>query len=90
MIGGSADIRLLGLSIFNISPDFFKNSIPMLYDPQVGGLQGRVRLYNRNKNLLTALQEDEFAVISHLYQLGKELVGGLTALGVKNAYPITT
>jgi len=65
----------------NISPDFFKNSIPMLFDPQVGGLQGRVRLYNRHKNLLTALQEDEFAVISHLYQLGKELVGGLTALG---------
>ncbi|MCD4785503.1 MAG: glycosyltransferase family 2 protein [Candidatus Eremiobacteraeota bacterium] len=65
----------------NVAPNFFKNAIPLLYDPQVGGLQGRVRLYNRHKNLLTALQEDEFAVVSHLYQLGKELVGGLTALG---------
>ena len=65
----------------DISPDFFKNSIPMMSDPKVGGLQGRVRLYNKDVNLLTALQEDEFAIIAHLYQLGKELIGGLTALG---------
>jgi len=65
----------------DVAPNFFKKSIPLLYDPNVGGLQGRVRLYNRDKNLLTSLQEDEFAVISHLYQLGKELIGGLTALG---------
>lgn len=65
----------------DISPDFLKKSIPMLADPTVGGVQGRVRLYNREKNYLTRLQEDEFAIISHLYQLGKEHVGGLTALG---------
>lgn len=65
----------------NVAPDFFQNSIPMMADPRVGGLQGRVRLYNKDTNLLTKLQEDEFAVISHLYQIGKEMIGGMTALG---------
>ena len=65
----------------DVSPDFLKKSIPLLADPKVGGVQGRVRLYNRKKNFLTHLQEDEFAIISHLYQIGKEQVGGLTALG---------
>jgi len=65
----------------DVSPDFLKKSIPLLADPGVGGVQGRVRLYNRRKNILTMLQEDEFAIICHLYQLGKEMVGGLTALG---------
>ncbi len=65
----------------NVCPDFLNNSIHLLADPKVGGLQGRVRLYNKDANLLTSLQEDEFAVISHLYQLGKELIDGVTALG---------
>lgn len=65
----------------DVAPDFLKESIHLMADPEVGGLQGRVRLYNKDVNLLTALQEDEFAVIAHLYQLGKELIGGLTALG---------
>lgn len=65
----------------SVSPNFFKNSIYLLADPKVGGLQGRVRLYNKDCNFLTKLQEDEFAVVSHLYQIGKELIGGLTALG---------
>jgi 1,2-diacylglycerol 3-beta-glucosyltransferase len=65
----------------NVCPDFLNNSIHLLADPKVGGLQGRVRLYNKDTNILTSLQEDEFAVISHLYQLGKELIDGVTALG---------
>jgi 1,2-diacylglycerol 3-beta-glucosyltransferase len=65
----------------NAAPDFLKKSIPLLADPKVGGVQGRVRLYNRDKNILTSLQDDEFAALSHLFQIGKEQLGGLTALG---------
>lgn len=64
-----------------VDPGFLKKAVPYLYDEHVGGVQGRVRIYNASKNLLTALQEDEFAVIAHLTQMGKDYISGLTALG---------
>jgi cellulose synthase/poly-beta-1,6-N-acetylglucosamine synthase-like glycosyltransferase len=64
-----------------VDPGFIEKSIYYLSDPKVAGVQGKVRMYNKNKNLLTALQDDEFAIVSHLYQMGKEAIGGITALG---------
>jgi 1,2-diacylglycerol 3-beta-glucosyltransferase len=64
-----------------VDPNFLKKAIPYLYDERVGGVQGRVRIYNAQKNFLTALQEDEFAVIAHLTQMGKDFTAGFTALG---------
>jgi 1,2-diacylglycerol 3-beta-glucosyltransferase len=39
-------------------------------DPRVGGVQARVRIYNRY-SLLTWLQDVEFAVLGRLWQLGR-------------------
>jgi 1,2-diacylglycerol 3-beta-glucosyltransferase len=39
-------------------------------DPEVGGLQSLVRIYNRGR-LLTWMQDLEFAVYGHLYQAGR-------------------
>jgi 1,2-diacylglycerol 3-beta-glucosyltransferase len=64
-----------------VEPDFIEKSIHLLAQPDTGGVQGRVRMYNRDKNILTSLQDDEFAVVSHLYQQGKDYIGGVTALG---------
>ena len=39
-------------------------------DPEVGGLQSLVRIYNRGR-LLTWMQDIEFSVYGHLYQAGR-------------------
>ncbi|MHB2015641.1 MAG: glycosyltransferase family 2 protein [Candidatus Xenobia bacterium] len=64
-----------------VEPGFLRKTVPYLYDPKVGGVQGRVRIYNHDRNVLTALQEDEFAVLAHLTQIGKDRVEGVTCLG---------
>ncbi|MBM3461085.1 MAG: glycosyltransferase family 2 protein [Armatimonadetes bacterium] len=64
-----------------VEPNFLVKTVACLYDPQVGGVQGRVRIYNSDHNALTAVQEDEFSVFAHLVQLGKDALNGLTALG---------
>lgn len=63
-----------------VSPNFLANCIPYLYGDKVGGVQGRVRIYNSKKNLLTEFQNDEFSVICHLMQKGRQIVKGMTAL----------
>lgn len=64
-----------------VEPNFLVKTVAYLYDPQVGGVQGRVRIYNPKQNILTAVQEDEFSVLAHLVQLAKDGIGGMTALG---------
>lgn len=39
-------------------------------DPQVGGVQSLVRIYNRH-NLLTWFQDIEFSIYGHLFQVGR-------------------
>lgn len=64
-----------------VEPNFLVKTVACLYDPKVGGVQGRVRIYNPRENALTAMQEDEFSVFAHLVQMAKDEVNGLTALG---------
>lgn len=63
-----------------VSPNFFANCIPYLYPENAAGVQGRVRIYNSKKNLLTEFQNDEFSVICHLMQKGREIIKGMPAL----------
>lgn len=64
-----------------VEPNFLLKTVAYLYDPEVGGVQGRVRIYNPRQNLLTSMQEDEFSVMAHLVQLAKDALCGMTALG---------
>lgn len=63
-----------------VEPDFLKKSIPLLYAPEVGGVQGRVRICNAHDNILTQLQDDEFSTYAHMVQLCKEFYGGINIL----------
>ena len=44
-----------------VHPDFLEKLMPYLNDPKVQGVQSRVRMYNRNTNFLTNMQDVEFA-----------------------------
>lgn len=64
-----------------VEPNFLVKSVACLFDPQVGGVQGRVRIYNANQNFLTLMQEDEFSVLAHMVQASKDVLNGMTGLG---------
>lgn len=64
-----------------IEPVFLNASIPFFYNPAVGGVQGRVEIYNPHINTVTMLQRDEFTFFNHLVQQYKDIMGGLTGLG---------
>jgi cellulose synthase/poly-beta-1,6-N-acetylglucosamine synthase-like glycosyltransferase len=63
-----------------VDPDFLKKSVSYLYDPQVAGVQGRVRILNAGENFLTSLQDDEFATFAHMVQISKDAYGGVMIL----------
>jgi 1,2-diacylglycerol 3-beta-glucosyltransferase len=64
-----------------VAPDFLKNAVSYLYEPEVGGVQGRVQIYNAAASRLTSVQSDEFSIFNHLSQVTKDIFGGVTALG---------
>lgn len=64
-----------------VKPDFLSKSIPLLFREKVAGVQGRVKLYNPDENLVTRLQNDEFLIFNHLALKGKDLLGGVACLG---------
>ncbi|MGA1793766.1 MAG: glycosyltransferase [Thermoplasmatota archaeon] len=64
-----------------VPPDFLENAIPYFKDPKVGGVQGKVRIFNRLDNTLTEIQDDEFASFNRAVQRSRDAVGGAVALG---------
>jgi 1,2-diacylglycerol 3-beta-glucosyltransferase len=64
-----------------MAPDFLLHAVAPLADPRVCGVQGQVRMYNRERNALTRVQDDEFAIHIELLQLGRERLHGACALG---------
>lgn len=65
-----------------MAPDFLRRAVaPLVADPGVCGVQGQVRMYNRDRNFLTRAQDDEFAIQNELLQLGRARLGGACALG---------
>jgi cellulose synthase/poly-beta-1,6-N-acetylglucosamine synthase-like glycosyltransferase len=63
-----------------VDADFLKKSVSYLYEPQVAGVQGRVRILNAGENFLTSLQDDEFATFAHMVQISKDAYGGVMIL----------
>ncbi|MGA1821258.1 MAG: glycosyltransferase [Thermoplasmatota archaeon] len=64
-----------------IPPDFIKNAVPYFRDSEVGGVQGKVRIYNKHDNSLTEIQDDEFASFNRAVQRSRDSIGGAVALG---------
>ena len=64
-----------------VEPDFLKIIIPYLNEDGVEGVQSRVRMYNRDENLLTTMQEVEFAVFGNVILRAKDIMGKNAFLG---------
>lgn len=63
-----------------VDKDFFEKTVPYLSAPNIVGVQGRVRIFNKNDNILTRLQDDEFTVFAHMLQMSKSIFGGIMQL----------
>ncbi len=62
-----------------VKPDFLKELIPALEPEQVGAVQARKVIINRNQNFLTRCQDNEMAVDTH-FQVGRDAVKGAVEL----------
>ena len=62
-----------------INPDFIKNLIPKLEPEDVGAVQARKVISNRNDNFLTRCQDNEMALDTH-FQIGRDAVKGAVEL----------
>ena len=49
-----------------VEPDFLRNIVPYLDGDDVAGAQSRVRMYNADENLLTRMQDLEFAIFGNV------------------------
>lgn len=64
-----------------VKPDFLSYMTRYLADPEVVGVQAKVRMKNPDVNSLTSLQDDEFATFNRIVQKGRTVIDGATALG---------
>ncbi|HMK53340.1 MAG TPA: response regulator [Methanobacteriaceae archaeon] len=64
-----------------VQPDFLKLIIPYLNEEKVAGVQARVRMYNKDKNVLTAMQEVEFAIFGNVVLKSRDVMGENAYLG---------
>lgn len=62
-----------------IKPDFIKNLLPKLEPEDVGAVQARKVISNRNDNFLTHCQDNEMALDTH-FQIGRDAVKGAVEL----------
>lgn len=62
-----------------IKPDFIKNLLPKLEPEDVGAVQTRKVISNRNDNFLTRCQDNEMALDTH-FQIGRDAVKGAVEL----------
>ncbi len=62
-----------------IKPDFIKNLLPKLEPEDVGAVQARKVISNRNDNFLTRCQDNEMALDTH-FQIGRDAVKGAVEL----------
>lgn len=64
-----------------VKPNFLKKAVPYLNEKGVDGVQARVQMYNKDRNLLTAMQEVEFAIFGNVILKAKDLMGKAAYLG---------
>lgn len=62
-----------------IKPDFIKNLLPKLEPEDVGAVQARKVISNRDDNFLTRCQDNEMALDTH-FQIGRDAVKGAVEL----------
>ncbi len=62
-----------------VKPDFLKELIPALEPEQVGAVQARKVIINREQNFLTRCQDNEMAIDTH-FQVGRDAVKGAVEL----------
>ncbi len=62
-----------------VKPDFLRELIPALENEQVGAVQARKVIINREENFLTRCQDNEMAVDTH-FQVGRDSVKGAVEL----------
>lgn len=62
-----------------VRPDFLRELVPALEPQQVGAVQARKVIINREQNFLTRCQDNEMAVDTH-FQVGRDAVKGAVEL----------
>ena len=62
-----------------VNPDFLKELVPALESEQVGAVQARKVIINREYNFLTRCQDNEMAIDTH-FQMGRDAVKGAVEL----------
>lgn len=62
-----------------VKPDFLRELVPALEPEQVGAVQARKVIINREQNFLTRCQDNEMAVDTH-FQVGRDSVKGAVEL----------
>lgn len=64
-----------------VNSDFLKLAVPYLNEENVAGVQCRVRMYNKDRNLLTSMQEVEFAIFGNGVLTSRDIMGKNGYLG---------
>ena len=64
-----------------VEPDFMNLIIPYMDEKGVAGVQGRVKMYNKDENLLTALQHVEFSIYGDVLLKARDKINGAAFLG---------
>ncbi len=64
-----------------VKPDFLKIIVPYLNKEGVEGVQARVQMYNRDENLLTAMQEVEFGIFGNVILKARDIMDSSAYLG---------
>ena len=62
-----------------VNPDFLERIIPYLSDTEVGAVQARKIISNKEVNFLTRCQDNEYALDTH-FQLGRDCIKGAVEL----------
>ena len=64
-----------------VETDFLRLIMPYINEEGVAGVQGRVKMYNRDDNLLTALQHVEFSIYGDVLLKARDRINGAAFLG---------
>lgn len=63
-----------------VDPDFLNIIVPYLNDPEVQGVQSRIKMYNKDENWLTCMQHVELAGFGNIVR-AKDILGKAGFLG---------
>ena len=64
-----------------VKPDFLDLIVPYMNEKGVSGVQSRVKMYNKDDNILTKLQHIEFSIYGDVLLKSRDMLGGAAFLG---------